>query len=243
MKIGILQTGKTPEELRAKHGDYDGMFRRLLADRGFEFETYLVLDDVFPSDVHAAQGWLITGSKFGVYEDHAWIAPLEKFLRQVYAAGVPIIGVCFGHQILAQALGGKVEQFSGGWSAGAVTYQLPMPDESTFDRTVLAWPQDQVVALPQDAQVIGHTDFCPYAMLAYGDRALTIQPHPEFTPEFVADLMTAKRDSLPADIARAAADSLDQPLSSTVIADQFEDFFKMKRERSVTILEQENSLA
>lgn len=234
MKIGILQTGRTPEEMRAKHGDYDGLFKRLLAGRGFEFETYPVLDGVFPANAHAAQGWLITGSKFGVYEDHDWIAPLEDFLRLVYAAGVPIIGICFGHQILAQALGGRVEQFSGGWSAGAVNYQLSGSDEDTFNSTVMAWHRDQIVELPQDAQVIGQSDFCPYAMLAYGDRALTIQPHPEFTADFVADLMTARRDSLPADIANAAAASLEQPLSSKTIAGQFEDFFKMKRTLGVS---------
>ena len=88
--------------------------------------------------------------------------------------------------------------------------------------------------MPQDAKVIGQSDFCPYAMLAYGDRALTIQPHPEFTADFVADLMTARRDSLPADIANAAAASLEQPLSSKTIADQFEDFFKMKRTLGVS---------
>ena len=106
--------------MRAKHDDYDGLFKRLLAGRGFEFETYPVLDGVFPADAQAAQGWLISGSKFGIYEDNDWIAPLEEFLRQVYSAGVPIIDICFGHQILAQARGGRVEQFSGGRSAGAV---------------------------------------------------------------------------------------------------------------------------
>ncbi len=86
MKIGILQAGRTPDELLEQHGDYDAMFRRLLADQGFEFTTYPVLDNVLPADVYAADGWLITGSKFGVYEDHAWIAPLEDFLRAAYAS-------------------------------------------------------------------------------------------------------------------------------------------------------------
>lgn len=226
MKIGILQTGRTPEEMRQKHGDYDDLFKRLLAGRGFEFDTYPVLDNVFPTDVNAAQGWLITGSKFGVYEDHDWIAPLEDFLRRVYAAGVPIIGVCFGHQILAQALGGKVEQFSGGWSVGAVDYRLPGCED---EGTIMAWHRDQVVELPEDARVIGQSDFCQYAMLAYGDRALTIQPHPEFSPDFTTDLLAARRDVLPEDIAAAAAASMERPLFSSQIADQFEAFFKQQR--------------
>lgn len=101
MKIGILQTGRTPDEIRADHGDYDDLFKQLLDGRGFTFETYAALDGMLPASAHDADGWLITGSKFGVYEDHPWIAPLEEFLRNAYAAAVPIIGVCFGHQILA----------------------------------------------------------------------------------------------------------------------------------------------
>jgi GMP synthase-like glutamine amidotransferase len=227
VRIGILQTGRTPEELREKHGDYDDLFKRLLAGRDFEFTTYAVLDGEFPEGAHAADGWLITGSKFGAYEDHAWIPPLEDFLRLVYSAGVPIVGVCFGHQILAQALGGKVEQFSGGWSVGAVDYDLA---DLNGEGTVMAWHRDQVVELPEGAEVTGGSDFCQYAMLTYGDRALTIQPHPEFTAEFLTDLLAARRDVLPPEIANSAAASVGSPLSSARIADRFEAFFKMDRE-------------
>lgn len=228
MKIGILQTGRTPEEMRQKHGDYDDLFKRLLAGRGFDFVTYPVLDGVFPEDIHAADGWLITGSKFGVYEDHAWIPPLEDFLREAYAASIPIIGVCFGHQIFAQALGGTVKKFSGGWSVGAVDYQRL---DQARKETILAWHQDQIVELPADAEVIGQSDFCQYAMLSYDDRALTVQPHPEFSADFLSDLLAARRDILPAEIAERAAASLDSTLSSALIADRFEAFFKMDRKQ------------
>ncbi|PHR54349.1 MAG: glutamine amidotransferase [Robiginitomaculum sp.] len=226
MKIGILQTGRTPEEMRDDHGDYNNLFERMLAGRGFEFITYPVLDGVLPGDVHDADGWLITGSKFGAYEPHGWIAPLEEFLRQSYSANVPIIGVCFGHQILAQALGGKVEKYAGGWSVGAIDYTLK--DQRDAD-TFMAWHQDQVVELPDGASVIGSTDACRFAMLAYGDRALTIQPHPEFTAGFMTDLVAARADVLPDHIARKAISSLEKPLTSARIADQFEQFFKKNR--------------
>lgn len=205
MRIGILQTGRSPDELRVKHGDYDDLFRRLLEGRGFEFHTYPVLDGVLPAAPDAAEGWLITGSKFGAYENHDWIPPLEDFLRQTYAQGVPIVGICFGHQILAQALGGKVGKHGGGWSVGPVTYRDAEDDGAL---TALAWHQDQVTALPPDAKVLAGNAFCPYGILGYGDRALTMQPHPEFTPEFLGDLIAARRDVLPRPVAEGAVAAL-----------------------------------
>lgn len=225
MKIGILQTGETPDEMRGKYGDYNDVFKRMLSGRGFGFDTYRIFDGVLPDDVSDSDGWLITGSKFGVYEDHDWIPPFEEFLRRTYAASVPIVGVCFGHQILAQALGGKVEKFSGGWSVGAVDYEVGTSAEKA---TVMAWHQDQITRLPEGATVIGQSDFCKYAMLAYGDRGLSIQPHPEFTTEFMKDLIDSKREILPPEIAESAIESIGTTLTSPAIADQFETFFKGK---------------
>lgn len=226
MRIGILQTGRSPEDLRAKHGDYDAMFRRLLAGRGFEFVTYPVLDGVLPKDVHEADGWLITGSRFAVYEDHRWIPPLEDFLRRAFAEGVPIVGICFGHQILAKALGGRVEKFAGGWSAGPEAYAL---DGAPGETWLNSMHQDQVVEKPAAAKVIGSSPFCRYAALAYGDRALSIQPHPEFAAEFLADLVVARRDVLPAQVAEKALARREQPLASSAVADRIETFFKKRR--------------
>jgi GMP synthase-like glutamine amidotransferase len=223
MLIGILQTGRAPEELRDRHGDYDAMFRRYLGGRGFDFVTWPVLDGVIPGDVHDAEGWLITGSRFGVYEDHTWIPPLEDFLRRAYAAAVPTVGICFGHQILAQALGGQIERFAGGWSVGPQAYTLDgMPEEAH----IMAWHQDQVVKKPAAARVVGTSAFCRYAALAYGERILTLQPHPEFTAGFLADLVAARRSSLPAPVAERALATLDRPLASPAIADRIEAFFK-----------------
>lgn len=225
MKIGILQTGRSPDSIREKHGDYDEFFKRYLDGRGFEFVTYAVLDGEFPASPDDADGWLITGSRFGAYEDHDWIPPLEEFLRATFAAKKPIFGVCFGHQILAQALGGKVEKFEGGWSVGPIAYE----SELFGDQKIIAWHQDQVTQRPEMATVVGASDFCENAILVYGDQALTIQPHPEFTADFMGDLLESRGKILPQDIRDAAVAAKDDPLTRDSFADTVEAFFKKKR--------------
>ncbi|KIT15192.1 type 1 glutamine amidotransferase [Jannaschia aquimarina] len=225
MRIGILQTGRSPEEIADIHGDYDAFFKRLLKDRGFDFRTYAVLDMDLPADAHECDGWLITGSRHGAYEDHPWIPPLEDFLRAAYAAAVPIIGVCFGHQILAQALGGRVEKFAGGWSVGPVRYR----SDRFGDHDIIAFHQDQVVELPPDAERVGSSDFCENAILVYGDRALSIQPHPEFTAPFLKELIDARAAILPDEIRDRALSKADTPLTSDRFADEMERFFKAAR--------------
>ena len=223
MKIGILQTGRSPQSLREKHGDYNEFFMRLLANRGFEFTTYAVLDSVFPLSLDEMEGWIITGSRFGVYEEHVWIKPLEALLRRIYEQGAPMIGICFGHQILAQALGGKVEKFSGGWSVGATEYDFK-PLQACG--SLMAWHQDQVVELPPQARVVASSNFCRYAMLEYEGKALSLQPHPEFDTEFVRDLLDARKADLPTDIVEHANQHMDRELNREEIADLFERFLK-----------------
>ena len=148
MRIGILKCGQSPEVLRGDLGDYDTMFERLLAGRGFEFDSYHVEAMEFPDTPQSADGWLLTGSRHGAYEDHAFIPPLEDFIRAAYAQAVPMVGICFGHQIIAQALGGKVVKHPAGWAVGPQDY-----DFGGERITLNAWHQDQVVTLPEGAEV------------------------------------------------------------------------------------------
>jgi GMP synthase-like glutamine amidotransferase len=187
MKIGILQTGQAPDSLRASLGDYPQMFQRLLAGGGFTFQTWHVEAMTFPASIHDADGWLITGSRHGVYEGHAFIVPLEAFIRDALSVGLPVVGICFGHQIMAQAMGGKVAKHSGGWAVGAQIY-----DMDGHKLTLNAWHQDQVVTPPPGTRTIATNDFCTHAALAYGATGLSVQAHPEFDDAFIQGLIDTR---------------------------------------------------
>jgi GMP synthase (glutamine-hydrolysing) len=232
MKIGILLTGHCPDDFRGQYGNYDDFFKRFLAGNDFEYTTYPVLDGVFPAGCRDMDGWIITGSKYGVYEDHDWITRLERFLRASFAAAVPIVGICFGHQILAQALGGKVEKFEGGWSVGVESYSL---DGHGEEARLIAWHQDQVVEPPPGASVVGSSAFCRYAALSYGEQAYTIQPHPEFEADFVAGYIEARPGILPQEITQRAMASLSTKTSSAKIALQIAEFFKREPAPSIAV--------
>lgn len=224
MKIGILLTGHPPQELSAD-GRYDRVFQRLLGEDTFDYAAFAVVDGEFPAGVDTCDGWLITGSKHGAYEDHPWIAPLEQFIRDCYAAEVPMIGVCFGHQIIAQAMGGTVRKWGDGWSVGRTTY--------TVDGTQMAmnaWHQDQVATRPATATLIGSSDFCENAVLLYDDLMLTVQPHPEFDDAFIEGLLTYRAKDLvePERIASAYA-ALGKASDRLDFGQRMVDFFKKER--------------
>jgi GMP synthase-like glutamine amidotransferase len=221
MLIGILQTGESPDALRPEMGDYPDFFETLLADRGLTFRRYRVMSMEFPADVQDCEGWLITGSRFGAYEDHPFIKPLEDFIRAAYAAHVPVVGICFGHQIIAQAMGGRVEKYREGWSVGATEY-----DFGGETVTLNAWHQDQVTEKPDAATRIASSSFCENAALLYDDRMFTVQAHPEFTPEFVKGLIDKRgRGLVPDTTLDAALSRLDQPLDRGPMADRIAAFF------------------
>ena len=223
MRIGILQTGKVPAELEDKHGQYPVMFARMFDGHGFSFETFMVIDNQFPASVHSCEGWLITGSAHGAYDNLPWIARLETFVRKAYRADVPVAGICFGHQIIAQALGGKVEKYTGGWGAGHMRYL--MADGTGFGLN--AMHQDQVVVRPPDAKVICSSEFCENAGFAYSGKAISFQPHPEFDDRFMQDLLELRAGkSMSHERAALAKKSLGEKTDTPRIAAEIALFFR-----------------
>ena len=222
MKIGILQTGQSPDALRAQMGDYPAMFARLLDGHGFAFQTWHVEGMEFPESLAEADGWLITGSRHGVYEDHPFIAPLEALVRDALAAGRPVVGICFGHQIMAQALGGKVAKFAGGWAVGAQEYDF---EGETL--TLNAWHQDQVLVPPEGARTLARNAGCTYAALEYGPHGLSVQAHPEFGDDFIQGLIeTRGRGFVPDALMENATARHGGPRHSDRIADRIAAHFK-----------------
>jgi len=225
MLIGILQTGQSPDALRDDMGDYPDFFRTLLANRGLQFRTYHVEAMHFPVSVHDCDGWLITGSRHGAYEDHPFIRPLEDFIRKAMAEEVPLVGICFGHQIIAQAMGGKVERYDAGWAVGPQDY-----DFEGQPVRINAWHRDQVTEVPDEAEVVASNEFCANAALVYGDRAFTVQAHPEFSDEFIDGLLRTRAPGLvPPDVMAEAAAKLGHDNDSALVAQKIADFFKQSR--------------
>jgi GMP synthase-like glutamine amidotransferase len=209
MKLAILETGRPPGDLAQRFGNYPKMFAELLGP-DFEVQSFDVTAGEFP-DPTAHDALLITGSPAGVYEDLDWLPGLFDFIRA--AKDRKMVGVCFGHQAMAEALGGHVEKSDKGWGAGLHRYTITRPEPWIDGAREIAAPashQDQVVFQPPHTEITVSSDFTPYAGLAWTDRpAISFQFHPEFTPEFAKALIAERYDRVPSPDAAIA--SLDAP--------------------------------
>jgi GMP synthase-like glutamine amidotransferase len=198
MQIAILRTGTPPAELVGRFGQYDGMFERLLGP-GFETVTYDAEAGELPApDAHAA--YLVTGSPAGVYDPLPWIEPLKTFLCAI-PPEAKLVGVCFGHQVMAEALGGKVVKSEKGWGVGLQTYDVTARAEWMDEAAAISIPashQDQVVVQPPGTRVLARSEFTPFGMLEWQDRAaISMQFHPEFTADYARALIETRRERLP----------------------------------------------
>lgn len=198
MKTGILASGITPDELLSEYGSYADMFKALFREAGYQidFEVFDVREGDFPDNAVQCDSWIITGSRHGVYENQPWMLKLQQLVREIADSGRPLVGICFGHQIVAQALGGTVEKSDKGWGIGLHRYELlgsyDFIEDDVSSFAISAMHQDQVIVKPENAEVIARSEFCEYGALLYNDQILTFQAHPEFRIDFERELISLR---------------------------------------------------
>jgi GMP synthase-like glutamine amidotransferase len=221
VRIGVLRMCELPDAGLPVHGPYLRLLEMLFARHAVELLDVPVHEGATPASLADADGWIATGSPASVYDDLDWIRTAEEIVRAAAASETPLVGICFGHQLVAQALGGRVERAAVGWGVGARRYETvvdrgPVPGTST---TLLASHQDQVVAAPPGAVVWSTAEYCPIAGLGVGERMWTVQGHPEFTPELVTAIYESRRERIGGDAVDAARRTLTTPLSNAAVAD------------------------
>ncbi len=209
MNLAILETGAPPSPLDEEFGRYPDMFEKLL---DMKATSYDVAAGALPPDVGRHDAYLITGSPAGVYDDLPWIAKLKTFL-QAARGRAKLVGICFGHQIMAEAFGGRVEKSAKGWGAGLHSYPIVRHEPWMDGVSLVSVPashQDQVILQPPAAELIASSLFTPYAALAWRDQpAVSFQFHPEFSPDFAKALIAQRHDRVPDP--ESAIASLDAP--------------------------------
>ena len=204
MKLGILICDQVQPQLQAEFGDYPDMFGDILhkVDSTLEVVYFSAINQQLPEDIQACDAYMTSGSRFGVNDEQPWIRELEAFIRQLYKAGIGFAGICFGHQLIATSLGGRVEKSPKGWGIGIAFSDVAAPQSwmspMKNNINIVVSHQDQITELPPESQVLMGNDFCPYSMIKVSDNFVGIQGHPEFSREYSYALMDSRRDRISA---------------------------------------------
>lgn len=231
MKIGLLIVGHVDPASRHVGGDYPELFRDLLGSHGIDIEPYALDEGAFPDSEDECDGWVCSPSRGSTYDDEPWLGDAEELIRRMIDRERPYVGICFGHQLLAQALGTTVARSEAGWQVGVHRYEIvsrePWMDPPSAKISVIASHQDQVTELPRDARLLARaTDGgCAIAGFAVGERAWTLQPHPEFTAPLADDLLGRREDLIGIERVAGARASLGQPLDRVTVARWIAKFF------------------
>lgn len=216
--IAIYNTDTIAESLAREHGQYPDMFIKSLGaiNPALRFARFDVNREAYPESLAGYAGVLITGSQSAAYDSDPWIDRLKANIVDLVEQGVPLVGICFGHQIIHQALGGRVQKAAGGWCVGVHANRLTGaavdygPEGEVFN--LLSSHQDQVTDCAPGTEILASTARCPVAMTRIGDRVLTFQGHPEFTRDYAQALMDWRRERIGVTVCEAAMASLSQPL-------------------------------
>jgi GMP synthase-like glutamine amidotransferase len=234
MNLGILETGAPPGDLKSRFGSYGDMFRQLLGP-DYRYSYYDARTGQLPEPNGSHDAYLISGSASGVYDGDPWIDALKEFVQQL-SGRTPLVGICFGHQIMAEAYGGRVSKSPKGWGAGLHSYDIKrraawMNSDREPTLSIPVSHQDQIIDLPPDATVLAASEFTPYAVLEYPQRrAISFQGHPEFSPEYAQALIDLRRGTrYQPDFADAAVESLRKPNDVQRVAGWVRNFLNESR--------------
>lgn len=247
LTLGILRADDVRPELVDIAGEYPAMIEagllaanrvrsdQVSADQALtlNFKTYNVLRQQYPDDIDEVDAYILTGSKSSVYDPDAWIFKLNDFVRQLDEQKKKLLGLCFGHQLVAHVLGGCAEKASSGWGIGVKDTQL---NEAAVARgfghgsfRLIYSHQDQVVTPAKNAEVLAGHDACPIAMMGLGDHILTFQGHPEFSAEFARAVYELRRELYPPALYQTALESLKVEADHLKVTGWMLDFFVGKK--------------
>ena len=223
MKIALLQCDHVVKALQPAHGDIPDLFKNLF-DRvapEVSLDVFNVTIGEYPDPVDQYDGFISSGARHSVYDQDPWILRFKDFVRELYDQGRKFVGICFGHQMIAEALGGKCEKSDQGWGVGikeVLIYKKMswMQPEIDSYRMIVSHA-DQVTALPEDAEVLGGNSHCPCSMYSVGENFLGIQAHPEFTLAFEKDIMEIRKDRIGQAAIDAAIPTLNEKTDEVAI--------------------------